>query len=148
MPGLTYVLEAELLDHPGVARTLRMPGERTLVDLHELLREAFEWHDDHLYSFWLSGRFWNGEETERTSPVEAEPGAKTADIPLDSLGLEQGQEVAYLFDFGDEWRVRLTVKEIRQVREDEQVGIVATVGAAPPQYGAPPGEGLGEIIDD
>ena len=128
-----YFVIAELVDSPGVSRQLAVPGDETLDDLHHLLRRAFGWDDDHLYSFWLNGEFWSGPETEYTSPVEAEPGAKTADVALDELGLEPGQEVAYLFDFSDQWRVRLQVDEIRRAR-GAKGRVLRKIGEAPPQY--------------
>jgi len=67
--------------------------DETLDDLHHLLRHAFEWDDDHLYSFWLNGEFWSDEASEYTSPVEAEPDEKTADVALDEVDLREGQEI-------------------------------------------------------
>jgi hypothetical protein len=127
-----YVITAELVDHPGVIRLVSASGTDTLDDLH-LLRRAFEWDDDHLYSFWLNGEFWSDPASEHTSPVEAEPGVRTADVALDELGLESGQEIAFLFDFGDEWRVLLRVDEIRPKR-GTQGRVVRSLGQAPPQY--------------
>jgi hypothetical protein len=133
-PGIAeYVVTAELVDHPGVSRQLALPGDETLDDLHQLLRGAFEWHDDHLYSYWLNGEFWSGRESEYTSPIEAEPGAKTADVALDELGLEPGQVIAYLFDFGDQWRVQLRVDEIRP-EHGTKGRVLRSTGEAPPQY--------------
>ncbi len=116
-----------------------MPGNETLDDLHHLLRSAFGWDDDHLYSFWLNGEFWSGSETEYTSPVEAEPDAKTAEVAVDDLELRPGQQIAYLFDFGDEWRVLLRVDEIRRKRGTTG-RLLRSLGEAPPQY-APLSEG-------
>lgn len=116
-----------------MSRQLAVPGNETLDDLHDLLRTAFGWDDDHLYSFWLNGEFWSGPETEYTSPVEAEPGAKTAEVAVDDLELRPGQQIAYLFDFGDEWRVLIRVDEIRQ--EHGTTGrLLQSLGEAPPQY--------------
>src|SRR2546430_8871822 len=42
----------------------------TLFRSHRVLRRAFNWYDDHLYSFWLSGVYWDGPETEFTAPSE------------------------------------------------------------------------------
>lgn len=42
------------------------------MDLHEVLRFAFEWDDDHLYSFWLGGEFWAQDGTEYTRPFALE----------------------------------------------------------------------------
>jgi hypothetical protein len=32
-------------------------------------------------------------------------------VPIAELGLSVGQRIGYVFDFGDDWRVRLTVRE-------------------------------------
>ena len=136
-----YVLRAILVDDPEVSRTLALAGEHTLERLHDLLREAFGWHDDHLYSFWLSGVFWD-EDTEYTAPVEAEPGAQTAAVRLDELGLRPGQTIAYVFDFGDEWRVELEVLEAGPAA-GPLPAILAREGEAPPQYPRPENDELG-----
>lgn len=131
-----YVLTAELADYPGVIRGLAVRGNESLDDLHQLLRTAFGWDDDHLYSFWLDGEFWSDPSSEYTSPVEAEPSRRTADVALGKLDLRLGQEIAYVFDFGDEWRVLLRVDEIRP-QSGARGGVLRTVGEAPPQYGPP-----------
>jgi hypothetical protein len=132
-PIAEYVLTAKLDGYPEVTRRLAVPGNDTLDDLHHLLRSAFGWDDDHLYSFWLNGEFWSGPETEYTSPIEAEPDAKTADVALEQVELRPGQEVAYLFDFGDEWRVMLRVDEIRP-ELGTSPRVLESLGEAPPQY--------------
>ena len=75
MPKQVYVFTANLVGFPGVSRTVAIRGEQTLVDLHDALRLAFAWDDDHLYSFWLDGRFWSRAGDEYTHPWHAaEPG--------------------------------------------------------------------------
>jgi hypothetical protein len=138
-----YVFEAELLDVPEVTRRIAVRGDQTLADLHEELRRGFEWWDDHLYSFWLDGEFWGSKESEYTSPVEPEPGAQTADVELERLGLTAGQAIAYTFDFGDEWRVRLTLAETRPAGDEAFPSTLERRGKAPPQYGIPDEEELG-----
>jgi Plasmid pRiA4b ORF-3-like protein len=128
------VFDAELVDHRGVRRTIAVGENQTLEDLHVALREAFEWWDDHLYSFWLDGEFWGAREREYTSPVEAEPGMRTADATLASLDLQLGQEIAYLFDFGAQWRVRLKLRDRRPVGEEPLPAVAEHAGTAPPQY--------------
>jgi Plasmid pRiA4b ORF-3-like protein len=128
------VFDAELVDHRGVRRTIAVGENQTLEDLHVALREAFEWWDDHLYSFWLDGEFWGAGESEYTSPVEAEPAMMTADATLASLDLQLGQEIAYLFDFGDQWRVRLKLLDRRAVGEEPLPAVMERAGTAPAQY--------------
>jgi Plasmid pRiA4b ORF-3-like protein len=74
MPRHSYVFRAKLAGYPGVVRTVALAEEQTLEDLHELLRAEFGWDDPHLFSFWLSGRFWDGPETEYAAPFELEEG--------------------------------------------------------------------------
>ncbi len=133
-----YVFEARLEQHRGrplgepVTRTLALSTDKALVALHRLIRQAFEWDDGHLYSFWLDGRYWGSQDREYTAPFEPEErGASSAEVRIDRLGLKLGQRIAYVYDFGDEWRVALTLRESRQ---GGKTGILDRHGEAPPQY--------------
>lgn len=87
-----------------------------------------------LYSFWLDGRFWGSNELEFTSPEVPDEGRATADVPIAELGLALGSKIAYIFDFGDEWRVLLTLSERTEPDGDALPRVSARVGRAPPQY--------------
>jgi hypothetical protein len=135
MARRAHVFQAKLRADPRVTRTVALAEEQTLEELHELLRAEFGWDDPHLYSFWLSGRFWDGPGTEYAAPFELEEsGAKSASTPIGELGLEQGQRIAYLFDYGDNWEVELKVAEIREAGEETYPQVLEAVGEAPPQY--------------
>jgi Plasmid pRiA4b ORF-3-like protein len=129
-----YTFRARLVGWPGVSRTVAVRGDQTLVDLHRVLQAAFEWGDDHLYSFWLTGRFWGDVASEYSTPGWCEQGQRSARTRLEGLGLSVGQNIAYLFDFGDEWRVRLTVAKLTPADDASYPRIVASRGEAPPQY--------------
>ncbi len=137
MPQQTYVFRAELVGFEGVRRTVTVHDDLTLVDLHYALQSAFGWDDDHLYSFWLSGAFWGDEGGHYMHPLHAasmRPPGRSACARLDALDLAEGQRIAYVFDFGEEWRVALTLKEIREVDGHAVARCIEKVGAAPPQY--------------
>lgn len=129
------VVHANLVGVRGVTARVAVREDQPLTALHDAIQEAFGWMDDHLYSFWLDGRFWGESEMEYTAPDVEEVDAASADVPIAELDLTPGQKIAYVFDFGDEWRVLLTVKE----REGEDGGTYPRVlerrGEAPPQYG-------------
>jgi hypothetical protein len=142
-----YVFTARLDGLSGVRRTIAVRSDQTLVDLHRALQNAFDWDDDHLYSFWLSGKFSARDGTEYTHPFALEsepfagwdlpiarPGRKSAERRLDRLRLTKGQRIAYLFDFGDEWRVRLTLRAITAADGGDYPRLLESVGDAPPQY--------------
>jgi hypothetical protein len=129
--------DAALEDFDGVTRSIEVREDQTLVDLHEGIQEAFGWMNDHLYSFWLDGRFWGDRSTEYTAPFEPDEDVATADVVISKLGLDPGAKVAYVFDFGDHWRVAVQLAS----RADGNCGryprIVASEGHAPPQYPDP-----------
>jgi hypothetical protein len=131
------VFRAELVGFSGVRRTVTVHDDLTLVDLHYALQSAFGWDDDHLYSFWLSGDFWGAEDGHYMHPFHAasiEPRGKSACARLDELDLREGQPIAYVFDFAQEWRVALTLKEKRVAAGRAVARCIEKVGAAPPQY--------------
>jgi hypothetical protein len=125
------IFDAELVDVRGVRARLAVLERQPLTALHDAIQEAFGWLDDHLYSFWLDGRFWGEEEI--TSPVVPDEAERTADVPIAELGLGIGQRIAYVFDFGDEWRVRLTVRE-RVTATGDHPRVLELRGTPPPQY--------------
>ncbi|HEX6021355.1 MAG TPA: hypothetical protein VFZ00_05120 [Solirubrobacter sp.] len=131
-PGdLALIFDAQLLNVKGVRARVAVLERQHLTALHDTIQEAFGWFDDHLYSFWLDGRFWG--EQEVTSPVVPDEAERTADLPIAELDLCVGQKLAYVFDFGDEWRVRLTVRE-RVAAAGDYPRVIEVRGTPPPQY--------------
>jgi len=143
MTQQTYVFNAELVGFEGVRRTITVRDDLTLVDLHYALQSAFDWDDDHLYSFWLDGSFWVSEDEHYTHPYHAassDPPGRSACARLEELAMSEGQRVAYVFDFGHEWRVDLTLGEIRAATGGAVARCIAREGSSPPQYGEEPPE--------
>jgi hypothetical protein len=145
VPKQIYVFEAELVDFTDIRRTIAMRSTQTLDDLHHMLRAAFEWDEEHLYSFWLKGGFWARNGSEYTHPFHAAqsnplvpfatgPAPKSAVVRLDRVKLRRGQRLAYVHDFGDEWRVALTVRQITADDGGVYPRLLGQVGDAPPQY--------------
>lgn len=128
------IFEAELTNAPGVGARVAVAPEGHLSRLHDVVQSAFGWYDDHLYSFWLDGNFWGDKRSEYTSPVTPDHDRPTAEVPISELGIEPGAEIAYVFDFGDDWRVLLTLKEHTEVT-GTLPRVLERRGTAPPQYG-------------
>jgi hypothetical protein len=128
-----FTFTARLVGFRGVGRTVAIRGDQTLDDLHAVLQDAFDWDKDHLYAFWLSGRYWD-RETMYCVPFALEPGDESTETRLDELELQRGQKIAYVFDFGDEWRVDLRVRQIAPADDGPYPRILASKGEAPPQY--------------
>jgi hypothetical protein len=131
------VFDAELVGFRNVRRVIAVRDDLTLADLHYALQSAFGWDDDHLYAFWLCDQFWTSATEHFTHPCgdePADPAERSAAIRLESLALAEGQQLTYVFDFGDEWRVRLRVDEIASDDGHPSPRLLEAVGAAPPQY--------------
>jgi hypothetical protein len=134
--GAALVFDAELLNAHGVRARLTVLERQPLTALHDAIQQAFGWWDDHLYSFWLDGSFFGGRAAELTTPDMPDEGVPTADVPIAELGLAIGQKIGYVFDFGDDWRVRLTVRERRAAEAGGHPRVLELRGTAPPQYPA------------
>jgi Plasmid pRiA4b ORF-3-like protein len=133
-----FVIRAKLAGVKGVRRRLAVRGDQTLADLHLALQDAFGLEDDHLYAFWLDGVYWSRRGIEFTEPGHArelgEPDTRSARVRLGDLGVEPGQKIAYVFDFGDEWRVELTVAGVDADDGGAYPRLLESIGDAPPQY--------------
>ncbi|MBV9818179.1 MAG: hypothetical protein JOZ07_07505 [Solirubrobacterales bacterium] len=128
-----FVFDAALDGHRGVGARLAVGAHEHLTALHDAIQEAFGWADDHLYSFWLDGDYWGDQEMEFGRPGVSDNECRTTDVPLVELNLAVGARIAYVFDYGDEWRVMLTLCD----RRDGSQGMLRVLerrGRPPTQY--------------
>jgi uncharacterized protein YecA (UPF0149 family) len=117
---------------PEVRRVVDFAGRATLDDVHDTIQRQLKLDNDHLYAFYLSGRYF--DRSSEYGP--ARDSSHDSRSVLFRLGLKVGQKFAYLFDFGDELRHTITVVSITDV--EVPLGkpvLVESVGDAPPQYG-------------
>jgi len=126
-----------------VSRTFEMRGNDTLYDFHMNIQRAFEWDNDHMFSFFLGEKLWDRDHEysanplgEPMPPVLGKPTMSADDAELRDLGLSVGFSFWYLFDYGDELVHKVTLEGIREMTpQDTQLPrIVSRVGKAPPQY--------------
>lgn len=139
-------LEAELIGGPiqlerPVSRRLRISADKTLHDLHELLRQAFGWTEDEPYDFMFGApyeagarRYTGGIDTSGDGEQDI---SETRSITLDGLRLARGQTFGYLFDFGEEWVHRLSVVGISETFRAVRPRVVERRGSPPPQHPDP-----------
>ncbi len=117
---------------PKVWRVLALSSKNTLHDLHELIQEAFEFDDDHLYAFYMDNKRYSNERFE--SPLGSE-GPFADEIEIGELELKKGQLFLYLFDFGDQWEFTVQLLEIKtEEKLLKQPKVLETHGEAPEQY--------------
>ncbi|HYQ02351.1 MAG TPA: SEC-C metal-binding domain-containing protein [Polyangiaceae bacterium] len=113
-------------------RVVDFDGRSTLHDVHNAIQRVMNLDDDHLYAFYLSGRYFDRSSEYSTGPDSRYDSSRSV---LFRLGLNAGQQFAYLFDFGDELRHTVTVDAISDVDVALQAPmLVESVGEAPSQY--------------
>lgn len=114
-------------------RKLKLSGICTMDDLHHNILLAYDFEDDHLYSFFMDNKKWSNNCI--ASPNDDFGHADASKVHIDRYGFVQGQQFLYVFDYGAEWTFRVTVEEI----DEQETGgftpqLVDEKGQSPKQY--------------
>lgn len=119
----------------GLWRKVVLTGKHTMDHLHKIILNAYEFDDDHLYSFFMDGRTWSNDCI--ASPYDDYGHPNAAKVQIGDLGLIPGQRFLFLYDYGDEWIFNV---EVEQIQEKDSKPFRPFVkerkGDAPDQYGA------------
>ena len=117
---------------PLVWRELDVPLSTTLATLHDLIQVVMRWRDSHLHEFEVGEKIYGVPDPEDAFDDRKVYHAKS--IRLGTL-IDRGvREFLYLYDFGDNWRHRIMVLEVRQGDPgNEYPRFVAATRRAPPE---------------
>ena len=112
-------------------RKIKLSHKHTLEDLHLAIQKAFDFDNDHLYSFFMDGKRYS-QNAYHSSYGDEGPYADEAIIG--ELGLYKGQKILYLFDYGDSWEFLVQLMSIENEEEVAEPKIIESKGENPPQY--------------
>jgi len=116
----------------GTWSKIQISAHCTLHDLHNLIQEAFEFDNDHMYSFFMDGKPWSKNSFK--CPYEDE-GISADEVEIGELDLSEKESFIYIFDYGDEWRFNIEVFDVQnEVIEEFQGEIIESKGKLPQQY--------------
>jgi len=107
-----------------VQRTVVLPSDCTLADLHEVIQDAMGWEDCHLYGFTV--------KKERYGPDDG-------DLPDDEVELREvlprvRSKLVYHYDFGDDWIHDVILeKRLKPTDHAPEIDVLAGAGACPPE---------------
>ena len=107
-----------------VYRNIEICGDETLDRLCQIILEAFDFDDEHLYEFCMDNCMYS-ENSYQSDPEEDDA---STDIALDKLKLNKGQKFLLHYDFGDDWMFTITVHKINEVEESFEPRIVKSKG--------------------
>lgn len=140
---VAYVLKVTLRHvQPTVWRRLRVPGDATLGELHDVLQISLGWNDSHLHAFRVGAKEYG--------PIDEEDDRRIIDeesITLDEIARKQ-KKLVYLYDFGDGWEHDVVIE--KTVAEPTALECLDGGRAAPPDDCGGPGgyEDLVAILAD
>jgi len=125
-----YIFKVSL--EKTVWRMISIGFNHSLDDLHLAIQDAFDFDNDHLYSFFMDGKRYSRDRYE--SP-NCEDGPYADEAIIGELGLYTGQKILYLFDYGDSWEFEVQLLKINEGEEPvKQPQIIDSKGEAPEQY--------------
>lgn len=133
------VLRVELLGiEPPIWRQIEVENNISFAELHLILQEVMGWEDAHLHEFKV------GKELIGMHDAFGE-GYREAPLPEDEVELGQllgkRKHFDYIYDFGDEWRHRITIEQ-RKPSNPKLAPVLLLAGkrACPPEdCGGEPG---------
>lgn len=148
-----YTLEVFLVGGPvpdeftgkEISRTIQISGDQTLEQLHEMIFQAYDRWDEHLYEFQFGRGPHDPDGSRYVLPMvmaDGEEGANVAgdltETTIESLKLKVDQPFGYWFDYGDDWYHQIVVLEIdSECPHVTLPRVIERVGDSPPQYPEP-----------
>jgi hypothetical protein len=99
---------------PSVWRRVLVSEKTTLYELHEIIQILLGWLDYHLHEFLINDIHFGDPENDEFGERDI---CDEMDYTLKTLGLREGSHFTYEYDFGDNWKHKLTVEKILPVEK-------------------------------
>jgi hypothetical protein len=118
----------------GCYRHIQIDSSATLLKLSSTILDAFDFDDDHMHSFFMNNRAWDGDAEYICPGGELDYARGYSDkAKLSKFRLGKGDKFLYLFDYGDEWRFQ--IKVLRVIDEPTSKAITLRSVGQISQYG-------------
>ena len=128
-------------DEKKIMRKIQIAGTKSLYNFAKFITQAFGFYFDHCFGFYdnFQRYGYSSMAYELFVDVGEEPLSSASKgvkkIKINQAFKSAGQKMLFLFDYGDEWRFVVEVKEIKQSEKwDLKPVILESIGKAPLQY--------------
>lgn len=109
-PNQIYQIKVTLDDtHPPIWRRILVPGNSSLLQLHDILQIVMGWEDYHLHMYTIEGLIYGDPADDEYGDLGT---INEADYKLSQVIYREGQRFKYEYDFGDSWDHTLLVEKI------------------------------------
>lgn len=98
---------------PEIFRTIVVPDDTLLPDLHGMLQVAFDWEESHLHEF-----VHNGVHFAMPHPDVPSSDEDSRSVRIGQLLKNIGDEMTYVYDFGDNWQHRIVLNALPEVDDE------------------------------
>ena len=97
----------------GCYRHIQIGEGASLLALSSAILDAFGFFDDHMHSFFMNNRAWDGEAEYMCPGGDLDGALGYSDrVRLSKFHLVKGDKFLYVFDYGDDWRFRISVLRV------------------------------------
>ena len=144
----TCILRASLLGDDPLYRDIEIPENQSLYDLAEAIVDAFGFDFDHAFGF-FSELGWNiydspvryelfvdmGTENGGMGSDDRPKAGSVKKTKISQAFTEPKQKIQFLFDYGDEWRFEIEVRDFAEKAKGVKYPrILDLKGVSPEQY--------------
>ncbi len=143
-----YCLKISIMGFPikELYRIIEIAENCTFEQLHNKIFEAFDRYDEHMYSFFLTGKdtknmkkIMSSEEITHPYNLDSNFSEKTlhsvTTTKIKDANLSEGDVIHYWFDFGDDWWHRIYVEKIIETKDRKRtIRLIKKIGDSPEQY--------------
>lgn len=151
-PDNVFVFDVQIIHYDfkdkKIIRTIAISGKKSLYQFAGAIVRSFDFFFDHCFAFYGDVNKHPVSEQkeiyELFVDIGEEPTAPHAKgvkkVKVEKVFTAIGKTMLFMFDYGDDWRFSVTLKEIRPGIEGEKLPkILKSIGKAPMQY--PPSKG-------
>lgn len=164
-----FKIQLQNITNPPVWRRVLVPADATFSTFHSIIQSAMGWEGMHLYSFsptgygsipWIEEDEFEeeeddydedeDEEADELFPSASDDNIRATKLKLSDIFKKKGQTFTYIYDFGDDWKHKITLEEIDNKNTSKFPKLIAGKGTCPPEdCGGPMGyENLKEVLGD
>ncbi|OGJ15538.1 hypothetical protein A3K73_05100 [Candidatus Pacearchaeota archaeon RBG_13_36_9] len=107
-----FVLKVSRVNYGKKTKTIEVKGDAPLSSLSGDIQDAFDLEPMHLYEFEI-GKYKFGPECDEWEEIFDILDNYRLDAAISFAGLNQGDKIGFLYDFGDNIRFKIEILDIR-----------------------------------
>ena len=113
---------------PPVWRRVLVHRDTNLHELHNIIQYVMGWDRYHLHEYDVNGQSYSEPD------ADVEYSEDERKVKLGQLGLRENNSFHYIYDFGDDWRHKITLEKKLPIEDDKRYPVcIAGKRACPPE---------------